>query len=196
MPRDWSSVGAASKSDIITLQIGLKQQNDGVVEQHLTEVSDPSHARYGQHLTAAEVDDIVAPSDETVELVQAWLAEHGITRTALSPAKDWIHVLVPVEKAEQLLQTTYSVFKHRDGSTISRAPEWSLPVHLHEHIDVVQPTTSFFRPSPKVQEWGPMLGGPSHPVSWWEHTGKHLYGGHHGVGGILPFQKRVSQNIV
>ncbi|KAK5136110.1 hypothetical protein LTR08_004160 [Meristemomyces frigidus] len=177
VPHAWTAVGPAPKSQVISLQIGLKQSNEGVVEQHLIEVSDPTHPRYGQHLTAAEVHALTAPSDDTVDLVQDWLLEHGISRTALSPAKDWISIVVPIAKAEELLQTSYSTFKHRDGSEISRAPEWSLPAHLHEHIDVVQPTNSFFT---NARAWGPELKGPSHPMSWWEHSGKHMYGGHNG----------------
>lgn len=154
VPRGWSEAGPASKSDTIHLQIGLKQSNEGSIEKHLAEVSDPAHPRYGQHLTAAEIEKIVRPSDESVDLVQEWLAEHGINDHALNSAKDWIIVAIPIEKAEQLLQTTYSKFTHSDGSSVSRAPEWSLPAHLHEHIDVVQPTTSFFRPGPEL--WKPI----------------------------------------
>lgn len=45
-PRDWTIIGPSSKSDTIHMQIGLKQQNEGVIEKHLMEISDPSHARY------------------------------------------------------------------------------------------------------------------------------------------------------
>ena len=144
VPRGWTRVGGAGKSDRVHLSIGLKQQNQGVVEEHLLQVSDPSHSRYGQHLTAAEIEDIIRPSQETQDLVKSWLQEHGIEGVQNS-AKDTIHVLIPIEKAEELLQTSYSIFEHEDGSTLARTPEWSLPEHLHEHIDVVQPTNSFFR---------------------------------------------------
>lgn len=172
VPRGWTERGPADKAETIHLQIGVKQQNEGVVEQHLIEVSDPKHARYGQHLTAAEINELVAPSEESVKLVQDWLAEHDIDKIAFSPAKDWIHVLIPVEKAERLLQTSYSVFEHEDGATLSRAPEWSLPVHLHEHIDVVQPTTSFFRAEPEANT---VIGGETVSMTWWEQEGKFKY---------------------
>ena len=48
---------------------------------------------------------------------------------------------------ERLLDTKYSVFEHEDGDRIVRAPIWSLPNHLHEHIDTIQPTNSFMRPA-------------------------------------------------
>ena len=186
VPRAWKAAGPANKRESINLQIGLTQRNEGLVERHLIEVSDPSHERYGQHLTAAEVADIVRPEAESIDQVHSWLAEHGIDDIDYSPAKDWISIVVPIEKAEELLQTTYTKFQHRDGHSISRAPEWSLPAHLHEHIEVVQPTTSFFKPRPEVQasRSGPVLDTLSaDDQSWWEHVGKHKYGEHHGKGG-------------
>lgn len=179
VPRAWTENGAPDKSQLLNLQIGLKQRNEGVIERQLMEISDPQHSRYGKHLTASEVHDLVMPSDETVGLVQGWLREHGILGHE-SPAKDWITVIVPIEKAEELLQTKYSNYVHEDGSSISRAPEWSLPADLHEHIDVVQPTTSFFRPKPEIKSWGPVKdNSPSYPMSWWEHTGQYQHHHHH-----------------
>jgi tripeptidyl-peptidase I len=63
-----------------------------------------------------------------------------------SAAKDWISVNMPVSSLERLLQTKYSIFAHEDGTWAVRTPEWSLPTHLHEHIDMISPTNSFFRP--------------------------------------------------
>ncbi|KAK5691840.1 hypothetical protein LTR97_011011 [Elasticomyces elasticus] len=159
VPKAWTVAGAAPKDHILNMQIGLKQSNQDVLEKHAVEVSDPSHSRYGQHLSAAEVHDLIAPSEDTIELVSAWLRDHGVHSMHLSPAKDWIHVSVPVGKAEELLETTYSHFKHIDGSSVVRAPEWSLPEHLHEHVDVVQPTTSFFRPIKRSNDIAPIEAG-------------------------------------
>lgn len=64
-------------------------------------------------------------------------------------AKDWVIASLPVKQIEQLLDTKYSTFEHEDGSRIVRAPEWSLPEHLHKHVDTIQPTNSFFRAAPK-----------------------------------------------
>lgn len=152
VPRSWTKIGPASKRDTLQLAIGLKQQNEGVIEQHLMEVSDPEHERYGQHLSHEEVNAIVAPSEEALEAVQSWLADHGITDWVHNHAKDMIHCSIPIEKAERLLDTEYHVYKHEDGSEINRAPEWSLPEFLHEHVDIVQPTTSFFHPNKQILE--------------------------------------------
>lgn len=162
VPRAWTEAGPASKSDVINLQIGLKQQNEGLVEQHLTEISDPAHERYGQHLSFDEIKDMITPSKDTSSLVREWLNEHGIHNIGEAPAKDWLSIVVPIEKAEELLQTSYKSFRHPDGHSISRAPEWSLPLHLHEHIDVVQPTTSFFSPQAEYKgsvSWRVLMQG-------------------------------------
>jgi tripeptidyl-peptidase-1 len=187
VPRSWKAAGPADKRETINLQIGLKQRNEGLVERHLIEVSDPTHERYGQHLTATEVADIVRPDEASIAQVHEWLAAHGIEDIDYSPAKDWISIVVPIEKAEELLQTTYTKFEHLDGHSISRAPEWSLPIHLHEHIDVVQPTTSFFKPRGQIEAKvsGPVLDSHSaEDQSWWEREGKYKYGGHHVKGNV------------
>ncbi|KAK3691244.1 hypothetical protein LTR37_018776 [Vermiconidia calcicola] len=169
VPPSWVEIGPASKDVIIDLQIGLKQRNEGVIEQHLLEISDPKHSRYGQHLTTAEIHELISPADETVDLVHAWLEEHGIKDMMYSPSRDFVSVVVTTEEAEDLLQTSYSTYVHHDGSSLSRAPEWSLPAHLHEHIDVVQPTNSFFRTSRQVSQ--PLLDDSAKVQAWWDEVG-------------------------
>lgn len=169
VPRGWTAESRASGSQLINLQIGLKQRNQDILERHVVQVSNPSHARYGQYLSASEINDLIAPSADTIDLVRAWLFENDIPTATLSPTKDWISVTLPIEKVEELLDTTYSNYRHVDGSALVRAPEWSLPEHLHEHIDVIQPTTSFFRPSKRANGLKPETGGITwHGEDWWK----------------------------
>jgi tripeptidyl-peptidase-1 len=92
-----------------------------------------------------EVHELVKPADETLDLVTEWLLLNGIKNLHYSPAKDWINIYIDVESAERLLDTEYSVFQHEDGEQLVRTSQWSLPTHLHDLIDTVQPTTSFMR---------------------------------------------------
>jgi tripeptidyl-peptidase-1 len=108
-------------------------------------VSDPYHSRYGQHLSHEEVNALVKPKDEALELVHEWLLSNGVNKFDYSPSKDWINIRISVEEAENLLAAEYSVYAHEDGTELARTTKWSLPSHLHEHIDTVQPTTSFMR---------------------------------------------------
>ncbi|OTA61978.1 tripeptidyl-peptidase 1 precursor [Hypoxylon sp. EC38] len=145
VPRGWRRVRRAPADHVIDLQIGVKQSNFAELERHLYEVSDPDHPRYGQHLSADEVKELVKPTDETLDLVHEWLETNGVTPSGYSSAKDWIMVSLPVGTVERLLDTEYHIYEHKDGGLVARAPKWSLPLHLHERIDTIQPTNSFFR---------------------------------------------------
>ncbi|ORY09202.1 tripeptidyl-peptidase 1 precursor [Clohesyomyces aquaticus] len=153
LPPKWSRLERANGENMIRLQIGLKQGNFDELERHLYEVSDPDHERYGKHLCAEEVDELVKPSKETSDAVHEWLRENGINEMEYSSAKDWIVVRLPVAFVERLLDTEYHNFKHTDGHIVARTTHWSLPRHLHDHIDTIQPTTSFFRAAPKEQDY-------------------------------------------
>ncbi|KAI3324132.1 tripeptidyl-peptidase 1 precursor [Xylariaceae sp. AK1471] len=145
VPGHWTKVARAPADHVMHIQIGLKQSNFPELERQLYEVSDPASSKYGQHLSADEVEELVKPSKETSDLVHEWLGDNGIVPASYSAAKDWITVALPISAIEQLLDTEYHIFEHKDGAKVARAPKWSLPNHLHGHIDTIQPTNSFFR---------------------------------------------------
>ncbi|KAF8806308.1 subtilisin-like protein [Phlegmacium glaucopus] len=147
-PRGWIKHSRPAPNHNIVLRIGLPQPNFHILEKHLYEVSDPDHERYGQHLSKAEVEALVAPHDESVESVTKWLGTFGISEDSLvrSPARDWVTLKVPVTLAEKMLDTTYHVWKHSEsGDYLVRTTSYSLPSNLHDHIDLIQPTTMFGR---------------------------------------------------
>lgn len=165
LPKRWSRTGPAPAAQMVKLHIGLKQDRFAELERALYEgelhtppcppidlltpsspVSDPSHPRYSQHLSKEDVDELISPSQHTLNLVHAWLSGHGINTDHLeySPSRDWMTVSMPVSLVETLLDTEYSIFQHEDGHKAVRTLEWSLPRELHEHITTIQPTNSFF----------------------------------------------------
>ncbi|EJD43708.1 subtilisin-like protein [Auricularia subglabra TFB-10046 SS5] len=132
----------------IDLRIGLKQHNLDTLIDTLYDVSNPLSPAYGKHLSKEQVEALVAPHPTTVSIVEDWLATHGIAPSSCSrsPAGDWLYVTVPVSQAERMLDTKYNVFHNgASGNRIVRALSYSLPRLLHDHIDVVQPTTMFGR---------------------------------------------------
>jgi tripeptidyl-peptidase-1 len=172
VPENWTRIASIPDSHLIHLRIGLRPQNLELLQQHAVAVSDPSHARYGQYLSAAEIRNFAAPSEQSIDMVQSWLLDHGIDTASLTSTGDWINVRLPVRKVEALLNTTYSMYVHSDGSTLVRTPEWSLPEHLHNHVDLVQPTTSFFRNSKQAVNAKPERGSIEwhhpHGKQWWK----------------------------
>ncbi|KAG0144523.1 hypothetical protein CROQUDRAFT_659838 [Cronartium quercuum f. sp. fusiforme G11] len=45
------------------------------------------------------------------------------------------------KKTEEMLKTSCAICRHLDGDYLIRTERFSLPDYLHQHIDVVQPTT-------------------------------------------------------
>jgi tripeptidyl-peptidase-1 len=119
-PRGWIREKPAPPDHVIELRIALPQPNFDVLEKHLYEVSDPMHERYGQHLSKEGVEGLVAPHDESINLVDEWLLSHGLNRNDLvrSPAKDWVTIRVPVSLAEKMLDTVrvLSIYDERINS--------------------------------------------------------------------------------
>ncbi|GBE79871.1 Tripeptidyl-peptidase sed3 [Sparassis crispa] len=147
-PRGWTKLELAPANHNIELRIGLPQSNFAELERHLYEVSDPFHERYGEHLSKEEVEALIAPNPESINRVDEWLASHGITAEdfSRSPARDWVKVKVSVSLAEKMLDTKYHVWVHDEsGDAVVRTTSYSLPEDLHEHVELVQPTTMFSR---------------------------------------------------
>ncbi|EIN09489.1 subtilisin-like protein [Punctularia strigosozonata HHB-11173 SS5] len=146
VPRGWTLEGPAPAEHKFVMRLALKQDGFDELVRHLYEVSEPTHERYGNHLSKEEVDALIAPHPDTADLVEAWLAHHGIQSSDChrSDAGDWIKVSVSVEQAEQMLSTKYNVYTHETtGEQIVRAMSYSLPSVLEGHIETVAPTTYF-----------------------------------------------------
>ncbi|EIM89124.1 subtilisin-like protein [Stereum hirsutum FP-91666 SS1] len=147
-PRNWINIGEAPANHFINLRIALPQPNFSELERHLYEVSDPTHERYGSHLSKETVEELVKPSEESMDAVGRWLEEYNIQEKDCkkSESSDWVRVRVPVALAEKMLNTKYYTWKHAvDGEIIVRTTSYGLPEAIHGHVLGVQPTTMFGR---------------------------------------------------
>jgi tripeptidyl-peptidase-1 len=114
-PPSWIDLGPAPPTQLIWLRIALPQARFSELERQLYEISDPKNARYGQHLMKEQVTELVRPDRRSVEAVNAWLTEYGITgddRVRRSVAGDWVTILVPVEIAEKMLDTVSNLLAY------------------------------------------------------------------------------------
>ncbi|KAI0733779.1 family S53 protease [Fomitopsis betulina] len=156
-PTGFTLSGAANTDQTLSLRIGLTQGNLTGLYDALYEVSDPTSAKYGQHLSKDEVAAFVAPTSDSVAAVTAWLEEHGLSATNASPAGDWLSVNVNVGQANSLLLADYSLFTHDDtGSETIRTLEYSLPADVQAHVACIHPTTTFpitIDHSPILESW-------------------------------------------
>ncbi|KAG9317808.1 peptidase S8/S53 domain-containing protein [Chiua virens] len=175
-PRGWFRQGPAPSDHLIELKIALPQPHFPILEEHLWEVSNPKHDRYGAYLSKEETEELMAPHPETIDAVSEWLSSHGIEEEHLyrSSAQDWVTIRVPVSLAEAMLDTKYHVYTHSDsGESIVRTTSYSLPESLHEHIELIQPTTMFtrLRPFKSTLHWSSTASAASQSPSTGSLTG-------------------------
>ncbi|KAF9814365.1 hypothetical protein IEO21_05160 [Rhodonia placenta] len=152
IPSGFVKTAAASPDTVLSLRLALKNSDtDGLIAA-LYDVSTPSSANYGQHLSKEEVDAFNAPTKESVDAVNAWLSEYGLSATSISPADDWLAISVPVSKANVMFDADFSVFTHEStGKTSVRTLSYSIPTDLVDHLSLVHPTTTFASPTgPKL----------------------------------------------
>ncbi|KAI0016894.1 Pro-kumamolisin [Xylariomycetidae sp. FL0641] len=148
VPKGWRLAHRAPRDHLLTLRIGLAPATAGEVERSLDEISNPFHPRFRQYMSLEDVHQLVRPSDDTIAVVENWLGGCGLKDGdyTFSPGQDWIVIPnLSVASAEELLQTSYHVYWNGKRDLV-RATAWSLPLHLHEVIEVVHPTTSFLAP--------------------------------------------------
>ncbi|KZV69308.1 subtilisin-like protein [Peniophora sp. CONT] len=151
-PAKWLPIGSPPTGSTIDLRIKLKSAEPDALVTTLLEVSDPSHSRYGAHLTFDEASKLVAPHPDTHSIVSDWLSAHEIGGDTIRPVftGDWLLLeAVPVSTANTLLGASYQMYTHEETKdTILRTLSYSLPSRLHEHVRVVAPTTFFGSPEP------------------------------------------------
>lgn len=75
--------------------------------------------------------------------MNAWLTENDISAETITPAGDWLSFSIPVSKANELLDTQFTVFQHDETSTQTvRTLAYSIPADLVGHVELVHPTVT------------------------------------------------------
>ncbi|KAK4553188.1 hypothetical protein LTR86_009718 [Recurvomyces mirabilis] len=132
---------------ILPMRIGLTQSNLDNAHNHLMDLSHPDSPNYGKHWTAQQVVDAFRPSDDTVQTVQQWLEDSGITGITHSDNKAWLAFHATVPQAESLLHTEY--FEYEDvhtGGILPACEQYHVPQHIQEHIDYITPGIRLLSP--------------------------------------------------
>lgn len=71
---------ASSFSEFIPVYMALKQQNINILENKLQDISSPYSDNYGKYLTQSEINDIIIPKKEHVNLVIDWIQKYDIKK--------------------------------------------------------------------------------------------------------------------
>ncbi|KAH9175625.1 subtilisin-like protein [Lactarius sanguifluus] len=148
VPANWETLGKPPSGTTIDLHVALKSHNEGALIEALYEVSDPRSPKYGAHLSREQVARLVAPHTDTLELINSWLAHHGVPTSSISTSHGggWLTLVgMPVSQANRLLGASYQLYRHTgtNDTTILRTVGYALPTVLHTHVQTVVPTTYF-----------------------------------------------------
>jgi tripeptidyl-peptidase I len=147
VPEGWTEVRKADPSEPISLKLALRQTRPRDLERTALEIATPGHANYGLHLTKAQLREFTAPAKRSVSEVSAWLRQHNIEGEV---DNDWVAIRTSVKRASTLLGSEFAWYRyHKGGPPALRTLSYSVPDHLTEHVDLVQPTTRFGQLAPR-----------------------------------------------
>lgn len=142
VPRGWTAIGAPAENTKLMLRIAMTQPAEGLIEQHLYEISTPGNRKYGKHMKRDQLKTLLRPYPDATAAVMNWLKQSGINE--IVDDGEWINFYTDVSSAEALLNTKFKVYgsKHKAIEKI-RTLQYSVPDELHKYIDMIQPTTRF-----------------------------------------------------
>jgi tripeptidyl-peptidase-1 len=134
------------KGRLMEFHICIKHQNFETLVDILMKVSDPTSSDYGKHLSLREVNEIIAPTQESIDAVLNWLSDNNVPFSNIFPTAnhDMLKVFLTIGEAEKLLNARFQRFIHLDTkSIVTRTLKYTLPESVADFIDVIGPTTRF-----------------------------------------------------
>ncbi|XP_014560660.1 hypothetical protein COCVIDRAFT_88675 [Bipolaris victoriae FI3] len=151
VPEGWSQVGAPDPDQKLRFRIAVRSADNELFERTLMEVSSPNHPRYGQHLKRHELKDLIKPRAESTSNILNWLQESGVEARDIQNDGEWISFYAPVKRAEQMMGTTFKTYQNEARADIKkiRSLDYSVPKHIRDDIDIIQPTTRFGQIQPE-----------------------------------------------
>lgn len=123
-------------STTLKMRFALKLQNLDDLAKIAARVSDPQSSKYGQYLTASQIQELVAPKSEHRSAVEQWLSESSIPYEVVNG--EVIEASITVEAAKALLKTNFHYMLHRGhGQSALRAGNFELPRKINDAVAAV-----------------------------------------------------------
>ncbi|KAJ7595201.1 family S53 protease-like protein [Mycena floridula] len=147
VPHGYTALRVPPDDTMVPLRIALTPKDMPGLTKVLYDVSTPGSSNYGNFLTLEEIKGYSTPAESTTSAVLKWLADNDINATPSGAFSDWLSIVVPLSKANTLLNARFTEFFHEpSGTTAIRTMQYSIPNDLRDHIELVHPTTSFVAP--------------------------------------------------
>ena len=87
---------------VVVLHLNMVMKDAAQLEKTFWEVSDPFHARYGQHLSLEALTKLVGSTDESLATVTAWLTSAGAVEISVAQTRDMIKARMSCAAAERV----------------------------------------------------------------------------------------------
>eukprot|EP01038_Epipyxis_sp_PR26KG_P005116 gene5116-7127_t len=145
---DIVSHGRAPLNTIHHVTFAIEQKNLDRLSEILDEVSNPDSPQYCKYLTRLEVAQLTANKASTKYVTDYLLKNDEIIITKVSLHGEYIRASAPVEVWEEMFDTTFHSFHHKDKNNIRflRTNKYSLPIELIHHVQTVFETVQFPAP--------------------------------------------------
>ncbi|KAI9657736.1 MAG: vesicle formation at the endoplasmic reticulum [Bathelium mastoideum] len=149
-PEGWTQIGLPQPSERLQFRIAVTSPNNALLDQKLLDVSTPGHALYGQHMKRHELKAMLRPHSVATQQIMHWLQASGVRKGDILDDGEWINFLANTSIAERMMNTEFQFYRNEHSrAEIVRTLRYSVPEPLHQHIDMIQPTTRFGYPKPQ-----------------------------------------------
>lgn len=144
IPQGWHQGTSVPGDQRLRFRIGVRQENAFGFEKHVIDISDPDHAKYGQHMKRDELKAMLRPSSDVTAAILSWLTRQGVPARDIQDNGDWINFYVSASEAERILDTKFHYYSDAARRVKEiRTLHYSVPKKLHKYIHMIQPTTRF-----------------------------------------------------
>ena len=163
VPSGWRVAAPAPLEQPHRVTIALHQRNVDQLQRRLSQLSDPTHAVYGQWMSKAEVDDLIAPPASVVSTVTAWVQSAGISSSSITHHGDALEVVTTVGHVNALFSTSLHTFEQQgSGKRSVVAHNISMPEHVAPHVQMLLGVHNF--PFP-IKHSAHVISGTAHTTS-------------------------------
>ena len=152
LPSGWAPVSSRDTSLSLRVTVALKESGVTALLDHLALASDPQSAAYGAHLSLAELHSLVHVPDSRRATVEAWLVSEKVGAKVVARGRGFLVAELTMAAAEVAFETELAVYEHQGGERAAASRSvasvravrcaigsraYSIPMHLKQHIDLV-----------------------------------------------------------
>uniref|UniRef100_A0A7S1QLV7 subtilisin n=1 Tax=Alexandrium catenella TaxID=2925 RepID=A0A7S1QLV7_ALECA len=131
----WSNEGRCAEDVPHELFFVMNHAGSARIDEMVLDRARPGSPNFRKWLSKAEVRELTR-NGAGARALRASLVGHGsISVVEESAGGELLRARAPISTWEHFLDTEFSTYRHKDsGKVLVRAPAYSLPAHLHEHV--------------------------------------------------------------